>query len=90
MANVLLLRSSTTDRGPDKYEDAFRIAGYHGVSVPVLETVLVHMPELQQIVAQGPKVHALGGVVVTSARACEAWRAAVIELAKTTQRAGEC
>lgn len=89
MANVLLLRSPSTDHGPDKYEEALRAVGYHAVSVPVLETLLVNTPELERVVEQGPQTYALGGVVVTSGRACEAWRAAVVELARTTQKAGK-
>lgn len=87
MANVLLLRSPSTE-GPDKYEDAFRPLGYHPVSVPVLETVLVHLAELEAAIARGPAESGLGGVVITSARACEAWRAAVISLVKSQSTAG--
>ena len=81
MANVLLLRAPATD-APDKYEDALRARGYHPLSVPVLETVLVNLPELVQFVAAGPERSGLGGVIVTSARGCEAWRAVVSELVK--------
>lgn len=79
MANVLLLRSSTAD-GPDKYEAACTDIGYHAVSVPVLETVLVNLSDLEGLVSAGPVAHALSGVIITSARSCEAWREVVQKL----------
>ena len=80
MANVLLLRAPSSE-GPDKYEGAFRQAGYSAVSVPVLETVLVNLEELSSTVGSGPALGGLGGVIVTSARACEAWASVVQTLA---------
>ena len=79
MSNVLLLRSPTTD-GPDKYESAFNNIGYHALSVPVLETVLVNLDELQSLVISGPEELKLSGVIITSARSCEAWRDVVQRL----------
>ena len=80
MANVLLLRAPSSD-GVDKYEAAFRNAGYDAVSVPVLETVLVNLEQLADIVDAGPSKEELGGVIVTSARSCEAWSSVVQTLA---------
>ncbi|KAG0699609.1 tetrapyrrole biosynthesis, uroporphyrinogen III synthase [Suillus ampliporus] len=48
MSNVLLLRAASQD-SPDRYEDAFRSRGYHPISVPVLETVIVGREELARI-----------------------------------------
>ncbi|KAI0776656.1 tetrapyrrole biosynthesis uroporphyrinogen III synthase [Trametes elegans] len=81
--NVLLLRSPAEDGGPDKYEAAFRARGYSPVSVPVLETVHTNMDALAAVLARGGGgVDArYAGVIVTSARACGAWRAAVQRLA---------
>ncbi|KAI0371011.1 tetrapyrrole biosynthesis, uroporphyrinogen III synthase [Pilatotrama ljubarskyi] len=86
--NVLLLRSPSEDGGPDKYEDAFRARGYHALSVPVLETVHENLDELAQVVQRGgslPDMSAgasarYAGVIITSARACEAWRTVVQQL----------
>ncbi|EKM52818.1 uncharacterized protein PHACADRAFT_149738 [Phanerochaete carnosa HHB-10118-sp] len=79
MSNVLLLRAPATD-GPDKYEAAFRAERYYPVCVPVLETVLVNGSELDETIRAGPEKTGLSGVIVTSARACEAWKEAVLRL----------
>ncbi|KAI0669003.1 tetrapyrrole biosynthesis uroporphyrinogen III synthase [Trametes maxima] len=89
---VLLLRSPTDDGGPDKYEDALRARGYTAVSVPVLETVYKNLDALADVVRRGGRLP-LGadsnsdagyyaGVIMTSGRACEAWRAVIRELAE--------
>lgn len=87
MANVLLLRSPATD-GPDKYESAFKAIGYHPVSVPVLETVLVNLQELEAILRKGPDAEKLSGVIITSARSCEAWKEAVQNVVSSEQDIG--
>jgi uroporphyrinogen-III synthase len=87
MDSVLLLRSPNSD-GPDKYQSVFQEAGYHAVSVPVLETLLVNLDELEHVVQTGPEGHGLVGVVVTSARSCEAWRHTVQELVTQSSVAG--
>ncbi|KAI6009784.1 tetrapyrrole biosynthesis, uroporphyrinogen III synthase [Pisolithus microcarpus] len=74
--NVLLLRSPTLDV-PDKYEAVFRTRGYSPISVPVLETTLVHLEQLAERIAEGPSVHHFTGVVITSKRSIEAWGQAV-------------
>ncbi|KAG2078565.1 tetrapyrrole biosynthesis, uroporphyrinogen III synthase [Suillus decipiens] len=72
MSNVLLLRAA--DKGsPDRYEDAFRSRGYHPISVPVLETVIVGHEELARVLSIGPEKQSLCGVIITSQRAVEAW-----------------
>ncbi|KAI6164037.1 tetrapyrrole biosynthesis, uroporphyrinogen III synthase, partial [Pisolithus thermaeus] len=74
--DVLLLRSPTLDV-PDKYEAVFRTHGYSPISVPVLETTLVHLEQLGDRIAEGPSVHRFTGVIVTSKRSIEAWGQAV-------------
>ena len=96
---VLLLRSPSTDT-PDRYESAFSTAGYDPISVPVLETALTNVNELAQIILNGPDFEddhlcrcccnrrcfrcGYSGVVMTSARACEAWKAAVESIAASS------
>lgn len=72
MSNVLLLRAASQD-SPDRYEDAFRSRGYHPISVPVLETVIVGREELARRLSSGPEKQSLSGVIITSQRAVEAW-----------------
>ncbi|EGO02967.1 hypothetical protein SERLA73DRAFT_119979 [Serpula lacrymans var. lacrymans S7.3] len=47
--------------------------GYNPISVAVLETVITNLDELKCKISSGPKEQDLAGVVITSARACEAW-----------------
>ncbi|KAG2125715.1 tetrapyrrole biosynthesis, uroporphyrinogen III synthase [Suillus clintonianus] len=79
MSNVLLLRAATQDN-PDRYEDAFRSRGYHPISVPVLETVIVGREELARRLSIGPENQSLSGVIITSQRAVEAWSEAARSL----------
>ncbi|KAJ7637681.1 tetrapyrrole biosynthesis, uroporphyrinogen III synthase [Mycena polygramma] len=72
MSNVLLLRAPS--QSPDRYESVFSGAGYVPASIPVLETVLVNLEALTDTVRLGPR-H--GAVIITSGRACEAWRKSV-------------
>ncbi|KAI0798174.1 tetrapyrrole biosynthesis, uroporphyrinogen III synthase [Abortiporus biennis] len=83
MAHVLLLRSSQDV--PDRYEVAFKTRGFHPTSIPVLETVHVNLDELRNIVRAGGRESGFDGVIITSARACEAWR----EVVKDTSSEGE-
>ncbi|PIL26198.1 hypothetical protein GSI_11953 [Ganoderma sinense ZZ0214-1] len=80
--HVLLLRTPAEDGycGTDKYEDAFRARGYRAANVSVLETVYTNLDRLQEVVYRGGADYA--GVVVTSGRACGAWRLAVRQLAE--------
>ncbi|KAM6499358.1 Tetrapyrrole biosynthesis, uroporphyrinogen III synthase [Amanita muscaria] len=71
---VLFLRSPSID-SPDRYESVFSSAGYNPISIPVLETRLTETTSLARLIQSGPETHS--GVIVTSARACEAWKAAV-------------
>jgi Uroporphyrinogen-III synthase HemD len=76
MANVLLLRAPGDD---DRYSTTFASAGYNPVSVPVLETVPTNLDSLKEIVRAGPTAD---GVIMTSARSCEAWKSVVDVLVK--------
>jgi uroporphyrinogen-III synthase len=69
---VILLRAPSGDEH-DKYEAAFASAGYLPVSIPVLQTTLTNISLLADIISAG----GYSGVIVTSVRACEAWKAAV-------------
>lgn len=86
MKYVLLLRAPADD-GPDRYEVVFEARGYVPLSVPVLETVLVHIDELRDKIVRGPDAQNLSGVIVTSKRAVEAWCEAIqsIPLAETSK-----
>lgn len=88
MANVLLLRSPSTD-GPDRYETAFKSIGYHPTSVPVLETVLKSLDILEGLLKAGPAEGNYGGIIITSGRSCEAWRHAIERLEAISSRADE-
>lgn len=76
MKNVLLLRAPAEDE-PDRYEAAFEAKGYVPLSVPVLETVLVHIDVLRDKIENGPDAQALSGVIMTSKRSVEAWCEAI-------------
>ncbi|KAF4612287.1 hypothetical protein D9613_003655 [Agrocybe pediades] len=71
--NVLLLREPSLDT-QDRYETAFKEAGYCAKSVPVLETVHDNVDGLQSIIWNGPAHLGIGGVVITSKRSCDTWR----------------
>ncbi|KAF8877568.1 hypothetical protein CPB84DRAFT_1966328, partial [Gymnopilus junonius] len=48
--------------------------GYTPLSIPVLETVHVNIPELRDVIVRGPRDRGnVDGVIVTSKRSCEAW-----------------
>jgi uroporphyrinogen-III synthase len=72
MANVLLLRSPSQET-PDPYEESFKDLGYKPSSIPVLETIFTNSDVLKRTIANGPKTQDFTGVIITSARACEAW-----------------
>lgn len=76
MKYVLLLRAPAED-GPDRYEAAFEEKGYVPLSVPVLETVLVHVDALRDKIVRGPEAQGLSGVIMTSKRSVEAWCGAI-------------
>ena len=69
---VILLRATSGD-GSDRYEATFTSAGYLPVSIPVLQTTFTNLFRLAGIISTG----GYSGVIVTSARACEAWKVAV-------------
>lgn len=79
MANVLLLRGPSQNSS-DRYEICLKSSGYNGFSVPVLETVFTNMHDLKRIIRDGPVSQNYGGVIITSGRACEAWKDVVRDL----------
>ncbi|KAF9264121.1 tetrapyrrole biosynthesis, uroporphyrinogen III synthase [Marasmius fiardii PR-910] len=81
---VILLRAPSEVN--DKYDTAFSTSGYTALSVPVLETVLVNIVGLTNIVQNGAEYD---GVIVTSARACEAWRDVVDNLGSLSTTTGD-
>lgn len=88
MSNVLLLRDPSPISG-DRYETAFNSAGFHAISVPVLETVFVNLSSLESLINDGPTAEGLDGVIITSGRACEAWKIVVCGLVESPREAGE-
>ena len=80
MANVILLRSPSQHDSPDPYEETFRSFGYNAFSVPVLETTLTNLHELALLLRQPPSARGHSGVIITSARACAAWKAVATDL----------
>lgn len=81
---VLLLRAP--NGSPDPYESALTQSAFRPFSVAVLETVLVNDEELKRIVKAGPNgSEEYSGVIVTSARAAEAWGKAVEEIVGSDQ-----
>ena len=80
MMNVLLLRAREED---DRYEGVLAERGYLPLSVPVLETALVHVDELRDTIVRGPDTLGLSGVILTSKRAVEAWCEALRSIAET-------
>ncbi|KIY48589.1 tetrapyrrole biosynthesis, uroporphyrinogen III synthase [Fistulina hepatica ATCC 64428] len=82
MPNVLLLRSPSGDPSvPDKYESLFANERFWVASVPVLETGLTNIEELGTHIMRGTSYQ---GVIITSARSCEAWRAALQSMESTS------
>ncbi|KAF5384036.1 hypothetical protein D9757_006965 [Collybiopsis confluens] len=77
--NAILLRAPDASSSPDIYESAFNSMGTQcsGVCIPVLETVLVNLDRLKEVILGEPKVD---GVIMTSARSCEAWKTALGKL----------
>lgn len=79
MANVLLLRAPSHGH-EDRYQMTFAEAGYHAISVPVLETISTNLPTLKDIIRSGPRTEDIDGVIITSARSCEVWKSVVGDL----------
>ncbi|KAL1749081.1 tetrapyrrole biosynthesis, uroporphyrinogen III synthase [Schizophyllum fasciatum] len=73
-ASALLIRAADSE-GPDRYESAFSAAGYAAVSVAALDTGFVNEDALDAAIAS--RAFEFDGVIVTSSRACEAWKRAV-------------
>ncbi|KAJ4481004.1 tetrapyrrole biosynthesis, uroporphyrinogen III synthase [Lentinula aciculospora] len=86
MAILAILLRAADMSTTDKYEAAFNAFGPHckGVCIPVLETVLVNLEKLKQTIIAGPKVD---GVIMTSARSCEAWKTVIAQ--STTEQTAQ-
>ncbi|TFK47147.1 tetrapyrrole biosynthesis, uroporphyrinogen III synthase [Heliocybe sulcata] len=78
-SNVILLRSPSTDAS-DPYETALNSKGFTALTVPALETAHVNLDQLKRLVRAGPGAQNFSGVIITSGRSCEAWKAVVEEL----------
>ncbi|KAJ3830187.1 tetrapyrrole biosynthesis, uroporphyrinogen III synthase [Lentinula raphanica] len=78
MLVTILLRAPDPDASADRYEAAFDVLGSSSkaICVPVLETVLMNIEKLKQTIVSGPNVD---GVIITSARSCEAWKVSVAQ-----------
>lgn len=87
MANILFLRAPSPGED-DRYETTFNEAGYNVISVPVLETVLTNLADLETIVKDGPAPESIEGVIITSGRSCEAWKSVVGDLVGSPMKAG--
>ncbi|KAF8064273.1 tetrapyrrole biosynthesis, uroporphyrinogen III synthase [Lyophyllum atratum] len=83
MANVLLLRAPSQGQD-DRYEASFSEAGYHALSVPVLETISTNLSVLKEIIEAGPVRDNFEGVILTSARSCEAWKSVMGDLVESS------
>jgi uroporphyrinogen-III synthase len=88
MANVLLLRTPSQET-PDPYEDCFRDFGYRPSSLPILETAFTNFDDLKRTIVNGPKAQNFAGVIITSARACEAWGQVVEHFIPELDQAGQ-
>ena len=89
MVNVILLRTPVRDP-QDPYEQLFKAIGYNVSSVPVLETVSVNLDRLKHVLLDH---QSYCGVVITSARASDSWKAAVTDLLSNnspTEIQGRC
>lgn len=77
MPQIILLLRAPPEGNDDRYSTAFASAGYNPLSVPVLETVPTNLASLKEIVSAGPVAEDYDGVIMTSARSCEAWKSVV-------------
>jgi hypothetical protein len=64
----------------DSYRDAFEGRGFIPHFLQVLDTFFVNEPQLKDLIRRGPDEEQIGGVIVTSSRAAEAWVSCVKEL----------
>jgi uroporphyrinogen-III synthase len=71
-AGVILLKAPSQDKR-DPYRELFEFAGYAVGFVPV-ETAWNNLDKLKTILLYRESLPMYGGVIVTSARASEAWK----------------
>ncbi|KAL1674571.1 tetrapyrrole biosynthesis, uroporphyrinogen III synthase [Schizophyllum commune] len=73
-SSALLIRAPDAEK-PDRYESAFSEAGFSVASVAALDTGFVNDDSLDAAIRG--RASEFDGVIVTSSRACEAWKRAV-------------
>ena len=73
-SSALLIRAPDVEK-PDRYETAFSEAGFVVASVAALDTGFVNDDSLDAAIRG--RASEFDGVIVTSSRACEAWKRAV-------------
>ncbi|KAL1693075.1 tetrapyrrole biosynthesis, uroporphyrinogen III synthase [Schizophyllum commune] len=73
-SSALLIRAPDAEK-PDRYESAFSEAGFSVASVAALDTGFVNDESLDAAIRG--RASEFDGVIVTSSRACEAWKRAV-------------
>ncbi|KAL1756181.1 tetrapyrrole biosynthesis, uroporphyrinogen III synthase [Schizophyllum commune] len=73
-SSALLIRAPDAEK-PDRYESAFSEAGFAVASVAALDTGFVNDESLDAAIRG--RASEFDGVIVTSSRACEAWKRAV-------------
>uniref|UniRef100_D8PKQ7 Tetrapyrrole biosynthesis uroporphyrinogen III synthase domain-containing protein n=1 Tax=Schizophyllum commune (strain H4-8 / FGSC 9210) TaxID=578458 RepID=D8PKQ7_SCHCM len=70
-SSALLIRAPDAEK-PDRYESAFAEAGFAAASVAALDTGFVNDDSLDAAIRE--RASEFDGVIVTSSRACEAWK----------------
>ncbi|KAI5897604.1 tetrapyrrole biosynthesis, uroporphyrinogen III synthase [Schizophyllum commune H4-8] len=76
-SSALLIRAPDAEK-PDRYESAFAEAGFAAASVAALDTGFVNDDSLDAAIRE--RASEFDGVIVTSSRACEAWKRSVQRL----------
>ncbi|KAI4526271.1 tetrapyrrole biosynthesis, uroporphyrinogen III synthase [Schizophyllum commune Loenen D] len=82
-SSALLIRAPDAEK-PDRYESAFSEAGFSVASVAALDTGFVNDDSLDAAIRG--RASEFDGVIVTSSRACEAWKRAVQRVHPTEEQ----
>lgn len=81
MAQTVLLIRSPSEQDDDPYHSALEPAGFQPTSIPILATQLVNVESLASKISSGPSgtdaATSVNGVIMTSGRSVEAWKAAI-------------
>ncbi|KAH7103660.1 tetrapyrrole biosynthesis, uroporphyrinogen III synthase [Auriculariales sp. MPI-PUGE-AT-0066] len=80
---IILLKTPADELEDDAHHVELNARGYQPVFVPVLKTSFTNQDQLQRLIAAGPN-YRFSGVVVTSRRAADAWKAAAKALASSS------